>query len=265
MITPVCQRWELGRESRRPAGEVIAPREYDVAAIDGSAARAFVREHHYAGSCSPPAHPFGLFRRGELAGVAVFGPLPSMNAHRAVFPTLSTTEAFTLGRLVLLDAVPGNGESFFVSRCFALLRAQGVVAIESSSDPEAHRLRRSARVPRACRVCLPGHKRPVRRAHQPFHAAAPTGWPMLLEPRERQVVRGEQGRAYAGSELVAFGAEPLNDGEDPTTWLVRWRDALTRAQRHHGNHRYLWVLDDRRRRELTPLGPERAYPKIGWS
>ena len=159
-----------------------------------------------------------------------------------------------------------NGESFFVSRCFALLRAQGVVAIESSADPEARTASDGRRVFRGHVGCVyqGTNGRYVGRTNPSTLRLLPDGR-CFSNRASGKIVRGEQGRAYAGSELVAFGAEPLNDGEDPTTWLVRWRDALTRAQRHHGNHRYLWVLDDRRRRELTPLGPERAYPKIGWS
>lgn len=137
MITDICQRWTERRESRRPAGETIKTSAYDVEPIAPDAARAFVRAHHYAGSCAPPAHPFALYQRGELAGIACFGPPPSMNAHRAVFPRLGTREAVTLGRFVLLDAVPGNGESWFIARCFDLLRQRRIVAVESCSDPES--------------------------------------------------------------------------------------------------------------------------------
>jgi hypothetical protein len=34
-------------------------------------------------------------------------------------------EAVELGRLVLLDDVPANGESWFIARAFELLRARG--------------------------------------------------------------------------------------------------------------------------------------------
>jgi hypothetical protein len=59
-----------------------------------------------------------------------------MAAHRAVFPSLTIREALTLGRLVLLDSVPGNGESWFLARCFELLRTTGIIAVESCADPE---------------------------------------------------------------------------------------------------------------------------------
>jgi hypothetical protein len=263
MITPTCQRWSEHRESRRPAGEPIRTSEYEVIRIDAVTAKAFVEAHHYAGSCSPPAHPFGLFHRGELAGAAVFGPLPSMNAHRAVFPTLSTTEAVTLGRLVLLDEVPGNGESWFIARCFELLRAAGVVAVESCADPQPRMTADGRRVHRGHVGCVyqatNGHY--VGRTNASTLRLLPDGT-CLSNRASGKVARGEQGRAYVGAELVAWGAEPLCDGEDPLAWLQRWRAQLTRPMRHHGNHRYLWCLDKRRRREV--LAREAlAYPKIG--
>jgi hypothetical protein len=88
-------------QRRRPAGELIRPSEYDVAPI-ASVARELVMRHHYAVSASSTAYRFGLYLRGDLVGVALFGPPPSMAAHRAVFPTLSIREAVTLGRLVVM-------------------------------------------------------------------------------------------------------------------------------------------------------------------
>jgi uncharacterized protein (TIGR03435 family) len=35
----------------------------------------------------------------------------------------------------LLDAVPGNGETWFLARCFEILRNRGVVGVVSFSDP----------------------------------------------------------------------------------------------------------------------------------
>lgn len=266
MITDACQRWLLGREHRRPAGETIRTAEYEVVALAATEAKAFVELHHYARSCSPTAHPFGLYRSGTLSGVAVFGPLPSMNAHRAVFPTLSTTEGVTLGRLVLLDDVPGNGESYFVSRCFALLRTAGIVAVESCADPEPRAALDGKRVHRGHvgTVYCALNGRYIGKTNPASLRLLPDGT-VFSNRSSGKVVRAEQGRAYAGAELVDWGADPLQHGEDPLEWVQRWRTRLTRPMRHQGNHRYLWVLDDRRRRELEPYGPRREYPKIGWA
>ena len=264
MITDSCQRWELGRESRRPAGEVIRTSEYDVGPLGPIEAKAFVELHHYSGSCSPTAHPFGLWRRGELAGAAVFGPLPSMNAHRRVFPTLTTLEAVTLGRLVLLDEVPGNGESYFVARCFELLRQRGIAAVESCADPEPRASSDGRRVHRGHvgTVYQATNGRYVGRTNHASLRLLPDG-SVLSNRTQGKVHRGERGQSTAYEQLERFGAEPLREGEDPGTWLCLWRGRLTRALRHRGNHRYVWALDRRRRREVVERFEALPYPKIG--
>ncbi len=268
MITETCQRWREHRMSRRPAGELISTAEYDVWPISPTVAKAFVTDHHYAGNCSSTAHPFGLHRFGELVGVACFGPACSTNAHNAVFPMLTQREAVTLGRLVLLDEVPGNGESWFVARCFALLRARGIVAVESCADPQQRTTLDGVVVHR-------GHVGTVYSALNGLYVGLTNDASLRLLPdgtcysnkAAGKVCQGKQGRAYAGAELVSWGADPLLPGEDAKTWLKRWAPKLTRTMRHRGNHRYLWVLNERRRGEILAgwggvYGPRLAYPKI---
>lgn len=266
MITETCQRWSEGRDVRRPAGEPINTREYDVAFIaSNDVAVTFVRTHHYAGNASPAAHRFGLYHRGELAGVALFGPPASMNAHRAVFPTLTIKEAVTLGRVVLLDTVPGNGESWFGARCFELLRAAGVVAIESCADPEP-------RTDDLGVLRFRGHLgtiycalngRYIGRTNHSTLRLLPDGT-CLSNRAVGKLVRGERGNGHPVAQLERFGATPLRSDEDPAAWLRTWRALLTRPMRHRGNHRYLWCLDRRRRREVL-TAPALPYPKHeGW-
>lgn len=263
MITDSCQRWTERHESRRPAGEVIETSRYEVAAIDTATARAFVEAHHYSGTMSPPSHRFGLHDRGILVGVAVFGVAPSMAAHRAVFGGLGLHEGITLGRLVLIDAVPGNGESWFVSRCFALLREAGVVAVESCADPQ----------PRPAgdgRLTHRGHVGTVYQALNARYVGRTNPASLALLPdgtiwnnrAAGKVARREQGCEYAAAQLVRWGADPLRADEDALAWVRRWRERLTRPMRHHGNHRYMWCLDKRRRREVLDDKPSLAYPKL---
>lgn len=40
-----------------------------------------------------------------------------------------------LGRLLLLDDVPGNGESWFVAECLRRLRKAGLAGVVSFADP----------------------------------------------------------------------------------------------------------------------------------
>jgi hypothetical protein len=262
VIVETCQRFTLGRESRRPAGETIRASEYDVAPIAASVARAFVAAHHYAKTSSPPAHPFGLFHRGDLAGVALFGPAPSMAAHRAVWPTLAIDKAVTLGRLVLLEGVPGNGESWFVARCFEQLAERGIVAVESCADPQP-RLKLDGSLTHR------GHLGIIYQATNGRHVGKTNPASLRLLPDGTalsnracgKIVRREQGCEYAAGQLVAFGADPLHPDEDAQAWLRRWRATLTRPMRHFGNYRYLWCLDRRRRREVLTAAAQ-PYPKF---
>jgi hypothetical protein len=263
MIVSHVQRWTERRASRRPAGELIRSSEYDVGAIaSATVARAFVVRHHYAASASSTAHRFGLYHRGDLVGVALFGPPPSMAAHRAVFPTLSIREAVTLGRIVLVDAVPGNGESFFIARCFAALRTRGVVAVESCADPEP-------RTTALGEVVHRGHVGTIYGATNGHYVGRTNPCTLRVLPNGTcysnrsagKLAQGDVGRRYAAAQLERWGAEPLRDDEDALAWLRRWRGRLTRPLRHRGNHRYLWCLDRRRRREVL-AAPALPYPKL---
>jgi len=129
------QRWCDGRASYRSPTEPIRTAEYDVAEIpDDTTARDFIIQHHYAHSYPSARFRVGLYRHGELTGVAVFSHPCSNAVLTNVFeaPVLTTVE---LGRFVLLDAIPGNGESFFLGRAFDLIRKKGIVGVVSFSDP----------------------------------------------------------------------------------------------------------------------------------
>lgn len=262
MIIETCQRWTLGRETRRPAGELIQTSAYDVVPLDEwSTARDFVAAHHYARTASPTSHSFGLYCRGDLVGVALFGPPASMNAHRAVWPTLEIHEAVTLGRLVLRDEVPGNAESWFIGRCLEMLARRGIVGVESCADPQPRVRADGSRVHR-------GHLGIVYQATNGIFRGKTNPATLRLLPdgsvlnnrAQGKLVRGERGGELAITELVRWGARPP-DGEDVLAWLRQWREKLTRSMRHFGNLRYLWCLNPRRRTELLGYGPRLAYPK----
>src|SRR5215471_14601724 len=127
------QRWRNRRDLYRPAGEVICPSDYEVAAIaDDTTAKAFVTRHHYSTRYVAARERVGLYRHGALVGVAVFSH-PVRNAVLTnVFPG-NARESVELGRFVLLDDVPGNGETWFLARCFELLRREGYRGVVSFS------------------------------------------------------------------------------------------------------------------------------------
>lgn len=261
-----CQRWNAGRHSWRHASEGGFDRSrYDVAAIpDDTTAERFVVTHHYTHSYVAALLRFGLYERAALVGVVVLSggtnrltlenPLPDLDAYR---------ESAELGRLVLLDRVPANAESYFVARAFELAAAEGLRGVISFSDP----------LPRTTldgEIVMPGH---VGIVYQALSAAylgrgtprslweTPEG--TVIDARSQQKVRArEAGYPEVVAELVRFGARPLEAGEDSRAWLRRAKaDARIRVVRHPGNHRYGWRLGARRSRWTFGLPVQPQYPK----
>src|SRR5919206_39104 len=73
MITAVTQRWRQGRTRYLPRREVIRPAEFEVAPLmDDGEAKLFIVRHHYSRSYPAARRRFGLYRRSQLVGCAVF-------------------------------------------------------------------------------------------------------------------------------------------------------------------------------------------------
>jgi hypothetical protein len=254
----LTQRWKERRTSFRPAGEVIDTKAYDVAPIDGdSVAKAFVVKHHYAGSYPAARWRFGLFRGGELQGVAVFSHPCNDAVLTSVFPG-QASDSVELGRFVLLDEVPSNGETWFLGRAFELLRREGLRGVVSFADPLPRH--------RQDGTCItPGHVGTVYAAHNGVYLGRGTARTLRLLPdgttfsdrAAQKVRRREQGWRYAVGQLVDAGASAPAAGEELGEWLKRALSSLA-SVRHPGNHKYAWPLQRRERRFLPPSLP---YPK----
>jgi hypothetical protein len=259
-MTAITQRWRERRSTFRPAGETINPRRYDVAPIESDAiAKAFVLEHHYAGTYPAARVRVGLYRGGELAGVAVFSH-PCNDAVLTNVFDAPAREAIELGRFVLLDDVEGNGETWFLARCFEELRGRGIRGVVSFSDP-------IARVADDGRIVHPGHVGTIYQAHNGRYLGRSSVIPLkllangqVLSKRTISKIRtGERGWRYGAELLERQGASPapLEEGAR-AAWLAAWLPRLTRAVRHPGNHRYAWPLERRTRILLESL----PYPKL---
>lgn len=264
MITNLAQRWRDRRGSYRPAGEVITPSELDVVELlDDNIAKEFVVRHHYLGSYPAARRRFALARRGELSGVMVFS-VPMRDDVLELFPG-STEESLVLGRLVLLDDVPGNAESWFLARAFELLRKEGFVGVRSDSDPARYADSIGASV-------FGGHVGTIYQATNGCYLGIGKPSTKYILPNGRafskramsKVRKREQGWRYSARILENFGASPLSDGEDSAAWLRRWTgskspEAITRTMRHPGNHQYAWILPKKLRDKLPSSRP---YPKL---
>lgn len=155
----MSQRWLFGKPRYRPPRETIQPAEYDVCEIpDDRTAGEFVRLHHYSGSMGAARVRVGLYRRGCLVGVAVFSHPCSDAVLTRTFP-VPARNAVELGRFVLLDEVPANGESFFLARGFEIVRTHGIVGVVSFSDPVPRRtLSGELVLPGHCGIAFQAHK-----------------------------------------------------------------------------------------------------------
>ena len=259
MKTNVVQRWSKRRGVYLRADTTIATALYDVEPIpDDRTAKAFVLEHHYSASYPSAQRRYGLYCLGDLVGVAVFSvPMQARVLDRCPGDRQSSTE---LGRLVLRDSVPANGESWFVRRCFELLASEGFTGIVSFADP----------VPRttlAGEQLFVGHVGTVYQALNATYAGRSSAATLRLLPDGRvlsaralaKIRARDQGWRYSAAMLELAGADPLDDHEDAAAWVRRWVPAVTRKLRHHGNHVYVWALDKRLRPRLPAPRP---YPKL---
>lgn len=244
------QRWRERRDSYRKRGEAFDPSAYGVELLDRHApARDLVVRHHYAASWPSVSVCVGLYQRRawftpELVGVCTFGTGTNEDA-----PTkwlgVGPREALVLNRLVLLDEVPFNGESWFVARAFAILRAErpDLRGVLSYSDPVARR-------DETGRIVMPGHvgvTYQAKGARRVGVTASETKWldarGCVLDPRSLAKVRNEEepgGASYA-AYLVALGAPPRRVLESPRAWVERitrgGEGPFTRF-RHPGNYIY---------------------------
>lgn len=253
------QRWTEGRTSYRPA-DPIRTAEYDVAEINGDTeARQFVTMHHYSRTYPSARFRFGLYHRGALVGVAVFSHPCNDAALTNVFeaPAAATVE---LGRFVLLDSVPGNGETWFLARTFEHLRQRGMLGVISFSDP----------LPRQTvdgEIIHMGHVGTIYQAHNGVYLGRGTARTLNLLPdgrvfsdRAAQKIRKmERGWRYAAEQLEGYGASPIPaDPAESAEWLASSLRSLCRRLRHHGNHKYAWPLTRATRQQLPVTFP---YPK----
>jgi hypothetical protein len=260
-MDPLSQRWRDRRDSFRRPGEEIRTADYEVVELmDDTTPKAFVVAHHYSGSYPAARYRFGLYRHDELAGVAVFSHPCRNEVLTNVFPG-DAMASVELGRLVLLDDVKYNGESWFVARCFDCLRAKGLSGVLSFSDP----------VPRVSdegRVVHRGHIGCIYQATNGVYLGRATRRTLHLLPsghvfsdRAISKIRAkERGWEYSAELLLRAGAEPVDHG-DLRGWLKRSMASFTRRIRHAGNHKYAWALDRATKKTMKVPAVRLPYPK----
>lgn len=244
-----CLRWNRRRHGFRPAGEPLVTSRYGVEPIEEAAAKQFIERHHYSGSYPAARYRAGLFEQqpftpARLVGVAVFS-VPMTGAVLTKYLGDGAAQGIELGRFVLLDDVPGNGESWFLARAFRLVRKdKGVRGIVSFCDP----------VPRydaQGRQTKRSHTGVIYRSHNASYAGRTLARTLQLMPDGRvaseralsKIRKREQGYDYAMRQLRDAGAPARMLGEEPGGWLARLRqEGFFRPVRHPGNHAFTWTF-----------------------
>lgn len=199
-------------------------------------------------------------------GVAVFsvGVQPAAVTRWTGLPPAQGIE---LGRFVLLDDVPANGETWFLRRAFACLASSltDVKAILAYSDP----------VPRQAangRVVMPGHVGTIYQAHNGRFVGRGGARTLILDDDGRvisarslsKIRLEERGAGPAADRLIAAGAPRPHADEDASAWLTRaLSEGPFRRIRHPGNYAYVWPVGERGTRAIVRGFPQSAgpYPK----
>jgi len=257
VISDACSRWFRRCAHYRPAGEVVDVSRYEVALHARHAPlKAFVEEHHYAGTWPATRFAFGLHDRGgEFVGVAAFS-VPVRDA--VLRPLPIGADAVELGRLVLLDRVPSNAESFFVARCNEVLRREGIAGAVTFADPHP-------RTNVAGEVVKPGHLGVIYTALSAVYLGPARPHTLLLLPDGRsfnrrtlaKIRRRDRGWRYAVDQLVSAGAgEPWANLD---AWMEHTLATLIRREPHPGCLKYALPFDARVRRALPASKP---FPKV---
>lgn len=277
----VAQRWRDGRD-----GFVLdldrglfTPADYEVVHTRHHAeARAFVEQHHYSSSWPSATEVFELRRHEQLVGTAIFSE-PGGPAVLHKWFEGAEAESVELGRLVLLDEVHFNAETWFASRATDILWREGYTGIVSFSDPLPREMADG-------HILTPGHVGVTYQAWSAIYTgqtrrerqwvfADGTVFPSRCRTKIRAYAAGKpdkvcEGWRYAAKALVAHGASPFvfeHGDARAAAWCDQWLAVLATPRVHPGQHRYLKAkrgapLRALRRRLEALKVPQLAYPQL---
>ncbi|HEX4815372.1 MAG TPA: hypothetical protein VFV66_21730 [Nonomuraea sp.] len=261
-MSPDRQRWRDREWSWQLQRCVFDPDRYSVEPVDRTRAKAFVTRHHYTGSWPAVIHQMGMFDNAgpdqpRLVGVAALS-YPTSNASLTnAFPGLEVgSQSLVLGRFVLLDDVPLNGESWALAETFRLAAELGLRGVLAYADPVA-------RVATDGTVIMPGHDGVGYRSCNALYLGRTAARPMWLLPdattipeRSLQKLRaGEPSAEHTARKLRDAGARPRRPGQSRRDWVTQALHQVGAVQiRHGGNHRFAWTIGPRPQRSRVTIG-----------
>lgn len=257
MICDFTQRWKRKKAVYQPLREYFNSRDFEIEEIGDVIAKEFVITNHYTNTYPVARKRFGLFEKGNLVGVAVYSHPMSEKVITNVFGCEKASDGLELGRLVLLDAVLANAESFFVAECHRRLKKDfvGVVSFSDdlpkySADGKKTFVGHLGIVYQALGATFLNRSSPVRQFILPDGSN-------LSKRTISKIRNGEVGWQYSSRILQNFGADecPAVDRKRKE-WLEFWLKSLTKRFQHPGNLRYAWSFNKKIILKSLP------YPKI---
>ena len=112
-------------------------KKYQIIEIDRNEAKDFIEIYHYTHNLGVFKVAYGLFLNKKIVGCIVFGFPIGRQTIKSISPILQNSEVLELTRLVLLDEIEKNSESYFISKAIKILKKNHpkLKVIISYSDP----------------------------------------------------------------------------------------------------------------------------------
>jgi hypothetical protein len=232
MEVDFTQRWRQRKALFLQKQVFFNPRLHEIEKIPIKLAAEWVIQHHYLGSFPSATICYGIFRRGELSGVAVLGTAQHKNTIPNVFGASYAKDCLLLQRFALLDALEFNAESHFLSRVRALLKREGYCGILTMSDD-------TPKTDINGKVIFPGHIGTIFKSDNAVYLGRSEKSDeylfadgIVLSNRSfSKLVNDESGWKYMAQKLEAYGASncPATPSER-RDWGFYWRCWLPRKQ-----------------------------------
>lgn len=244
MEVDFTQRWRERRAVFLQKQIFFNPRRHEVEKIPIKLAADWIIKNHYLGSFPSATVCYGIFRSGELAGVAVLGTAQHKNTIPNVFGLAHSKDCLLLQRFALEDALEFNAESYFLARVRAKLKREGFCGILTMSDE-------TPKTDVLGNVIFPGHIGTIFKSDNAVYLGRtsksdeylfPDG--IVLSNRSfSKLVNDESGWSYMAQKFESYGASKCPQAaSEKREWGFYWRGQLTRKQRNSGKLRYAWSL-----------------------
>ncbi len=123
------QRWRERRAVFLQKQIFFNPRLHEIVKIPMKLAAEWIVKNHYLGSFPSATVCYGIFRSGELTGVAVLGTAQHKNTIPNVFGPAHAKDCLLLQRFALEAVLEFNAESYLLARVRALLKREGYCGI----------------------------------------------------------------------------------------------------------------------------------------